>query len=214
MPFLRTGIAVRIRGYSRASQARNKHQDDTKANWITVSVIGLGNVMRIALEEVFDSTDVVYHTPQSSFRKYQPCLGWVCWSESALRTTSFGESGAFKASAISCAFWLTLPPRVRIVVIASLKLFCLPCLATPLAQCILLSFRGCQRPSGSAPMVAGIEPGLGLLEAVVSPKVSSYAGNASDETRGKLYVGGLNVDEEEERRSTLVKVADGMTGRS
>lgn len=39
-------------------------------------------------------------------------------------TMSFGDTGAFSASAISCAFWLTLPFLVRIVLIASLKLFC------------------------------------------------------------------------------------------
>ena len=41
---------------------------------------------------------------------------------------SFGDSGAFSASAISCAFWLTLPFRVRIVWKASLRLFWRPCL--------------------------------------------------------------------------------------
>ena len=41
---------------------------------------------------------------------------------------SFGDSGALSASAISCAFWLTLPLRVLIVLKASLKLFCRPCL--------------------------------------------------------------------------------------
>jgi hypothetical protein len=40
---------------------------------------------------------------------------------------SFGDTGAFNASAISCAFWLTLPFLVLMVLIASLRLFCLLC---------------------------------------------------------------------------------------
>ena len=40
---------------------------------------------------------------------------------------SFGERGARRASAISCAFWLTLPLRERIVRKASPRLFCREC---------------------------------------------------------------------------------------
>lgn len=40
---------------------------------------------------------------------------------------SLGETGARSASAISCAFWLTLPPRTLISRIVSLMLFCRPC---------------------------------------------------------------------------------------
>jgi len=43
-----------------------------------------------------------------------------------LRTTSFGETGAFSASATSTAFSTTLPLLSLIVLKASLKLFCLP----------------------------------------------------------------------------------------
>lgn len=39
---------------------------------------------------------------------------------------SLGEMGARRAPAISCAFWLTLPPRTRILRKVSLMLFCLP----------------------------------------------------------------------------------------
>ncbi len=39
---------------------------------------------------------------------------------------SLGDTGAFNASAISCAFWLTLPCLALIVWMASLRLFCLP----------------------------------------------------------------------------------------
>ena len=52
------------------------------------------------------------------------CLGHI-------RTTSLRDTGALSDSAISCAFSLMLALRVRTVRIASLKLFCLPCLPPP-----------------------------------------------------------------------------------
>lgn len=63
---------------------------------------------------------------------------------------SFGESGALSASAISCAFWLTLPLRVRIVLKASLRLFWRPCLVEEDAFTApnLASFRGCHLSVG------------------------------------------------------------------
>lgn len=39
---------------------------------------------------------------------------------------SLGETGARRAPASSCAFWLTLPPRALILRRVSLMLFCLP----------------------------------------------------------------------------------------
>ena len=67
------------------------------------------------------------------------------------RTMSRPDTGALRASAISWAFWLTLPLRPRTVRIASLKLFCLPCRPTappalgvqPFVVCEPL--RACQR---------------------------------------------------------------------
>ena len=47
-------------------------------------------------------------------------------------TMSLTDMGAFNASAISCALALTLPFLVLIVRIASLRLFCRPCLDGPL----------------------------------------------------------------------------------
>lgn len=66
---------------------------------------------------------------------------------------SFGESGALSASAISWAFWLTLPLRVRIVLKASLKLFWRPCLVEgPDVEAFtppnLASLRGCHLSVG------------------------------------------------------------------
>jgi hypothetical protein len=74
-------------------------------------------------------------------------------------TMSVGDSGAFSASAISCTFWLTLPFLVRTVRIASLKLFCLPCLvdgpgAAPFAYPNRDSFRGCHLSAGTVLLFA------------------------------------------------------------
>lgn len=68
-----------------------------------------------------------------------------------LRTINLGETGAFSASDISCTLALTLAFLVRIVLNASLKLFCLLCfppVVCPFAQEDLpsvLSLRCCQR---------------------------------------------------------------------
>lgn len=69
------------------------------------------------------------------------------------RTTSLGESGALSASAISWAFWLTLPLRVLIVLKASLRLFWRPCLvegpgAAAFTTPNLASLRGCHLSAG------------------------------------------------------------------
>lgn len=64
-----------------------------------------------------------YHTAQSIYWPIINCnLDSVILKERNL-TTNLGDTGAFRASAISCAFWLMLPLRVLIVRNASLKLF-------------------------------------------------------------------------------------------
>lgn len=73
-----------------------------------VSVMGFGSAVRIDLEEVLVKAELIYQMMH--------------------KTTNLIETGAFNASASSCAFALTLPFRVRIFRIASLRLFCLPCL--------------------------------------------------------------------------------------
>ena len=57
---------------------------------------------------------------------------------------SLGDTGAFKACASSWAFALTLPRRPRIVLRASLKLFCCPCLRLGSRE-LLKSGCDCQR---------------------------------------------------------------------
>jgi len=75
---------------------------------------------------------------------------WHAWSMArGKRTTSCGETGAFKAAAISWAFSLTLPRLSLIVFRASLKLFCLPRRTlfnrATLGRESLLILRGCHR---------------------------------------------------------------------
>lgn len=83
---------------------------------------------------------------------------------------SVGDSGAFSASAISCAFWLTLPFLVRIVLIASPKLFCLPCLVegpggAPFAYTNRASFRGCHLSAGTVlPFACVVWEGLAVRD--------------------------------------------------
>lgn len=107
MAWLRAGTHVRSIGYFLARRERMIVHDDTNANCMSVSVTGFGRAVRIALEEVLENIDTAYHTMH--------------------RRMSVGDNGAFNASAISCALWLTLARLVRIVRIASPKLFCLPC---------------------------------------------------------------------------------------
>ena len=75
-----------------------------------------------------------------------------------LLTTSLGLTGALRASAISCAFWLMLPLLIRIVRMASLRLFCLPCRVecadgrpAPRGHWLLLFRLACQRSASPPP---------------------------------------------------------------
>ena len=64
MPFRRAGIAVFRRGNILASHARKRHQPETKANCIIVSVIGLGKALRMDLEDVLVKAELKYQTRQ------------------------------------------------------------------------------------------------------------------------------------------------------
>ncbi|KAI5296850.1 hypothetical protein KEM56_005289, partial [Ascosphaera pollenicola] len=93
IPFFSAGTLCRTIGNRCARYANSKHQNDTNANCISVSVMGRSSALRIDLDEVFVSADVMYHTTHSPISLY--------------------DTGAFSASAISCAFLLTLAVRVR-----------------------------------------------------------------------------------------------------
>lgn len=87
--------------------------------------MGLEKAFKMDLDEVLDKTEVVYQTAQSI---YTPVSVVSKGLRSLVRTMILGDNGALSASAISTAFWLTLPCLVRIVLSASVKLFCLCCL--------------------------------------------------------------------------------------
>src|SRR5579859_2232394 len=110
-------------------------------------------------------------------------------------TMSLGETGTFSASAISCALALTLALRPLIVLMASLRLFCRPCLvfvvlATPLVQSEYFSFRGCHQSFGNSPLaVPFCLLGIGDLDMACPSDSSQKVCNVSGgEARGNLNV--------------------------
>jgi hypothetical protein len=64
MPLRRAGIAVFNPGKSVEQYVRSRHQNDTKANCIRVSVTGLGSAVNMDLEDVLVTADVMYQTIQ------------------------------------------------------------------------------------------------------------------------------------------------------
>lgn len=124
IPYFKKGMVCFIRGYLLARAARSMHHPETNANCTRVRVMGFGSAVRMALDEVLEKMDVIYQIPHSVYRALVDDRG----TEPFLHTMSLGESGAFRASASSWAFWLTLAFLPRMVLMASLKLFCLPCL--------------------------------------------------------------------------------------
>jgi hypothetical protein len=130
MPFFSTGNALRTDALRFASHERKMHQKDTSKNCMTVRVTGRGKAVKIAFEEVFVRMDVAYH---NAHRDYDPSAQMIYIPIQGIRTMSLKDMGALSESAISCAFSLMLAFRVRTVLIASLKLFCLPCLVPALA---------------------------------------------------------------------------------
>lgn len=107
----------------------------------------------------------------------------------------FGDTGAFSASASSCAFWLTLAlrPGVRIVLRASLRLFCLPCrvkgpCAEPFAYPFFCSFRACHLSKGITPFCCGGQAGLPARDELRPKCSSSWVGRRSGWKGGNLKV--------------------------
>jgi hypothetical protein len=100
-------------------------KEATNANWIRVRVAGFGKALRMAFEEVLVRALDIYQMMQSIYILNQHLY---LYCEEGLRTINLGETGAFKASPISCTLAVTLAFLVLIVLKASLKLFCLLCL--------------------------------------------------------------------------------------
>jgi hypothetical protein len=112
----------------------------------------------------------------------------------AALTISLGDSGALSASAISCAFWLTLPLRVLIVLKASLKLFCRPCRVDgpdmePFEYPYLPSLRDCHLSVCIGfPFEGAVWLGLAPREELRPNGSSSCVGSNSDWKAGNLKV--------------------------
>jgi hypothetical protein len=92
-------------------------------------------------------------------------MEFLCWKEVS-RTINLGETGAFNAPATSCTLTLTLALLVRIVLKASLKLFCLLCPPVlpfahpgPFNALFLL---GCHRGSEAGPPMNPLLDEIGL----------------------------------------------------
>jgi hypothetical protein len=139
-----------------ASQAKRRQKEATNANWIRVRVAGLGKALRMAFEDVLVRALDMYQIMQSIYILNQH-LNLFC--EEGLRTINLGETGAFKASPISCTFAVTLAFLVRMVLKASLKLFCLLCLPPVLGGPLfhpdplsILSLLGCHLSPEGVPL--------------------------------------------------------------
>lgn len=173
------------------SQEKKRHRKATKKNWMRVSVAGLGKAFRMDFEDVLVRALDMYHIMQ---RIYDFDQHWqIGVLKGVSRTINLGETGAFKASEISCTLALTLALLVRIVLNASLKLFCLLCPAVvcPFAQDDLpneLSLRGFHRSIGDGLFT------IPLFRYGDCP--SSISGNFSIEVRkavGFVSLGNLKV---------------------
>lgn len=135
---------------------------------------------------------------------------------------SLTDTGAFNASAISWAFALTLALLVRIVLKASLRLFCLPCMGTTSLPCLLahidsLSLRSCDPLPGEVPCSNGNSRGLGRLPVLRPRRSPSGVCVKSDKLGGGAPIILLERDreaEDEERRlSVLVEIMVDMLGK-
>lgn len=155
-----------------------------------VSVTGFLSAVKIALDDAFVMMEVVYHTPQSM--------------------TSFQLTGALSDSAISCAFSLMLAFRPRTVFIASVKLFCLPCLVFPGApfeyEFQLFAFDALLAGHRSLECIPCGSPfGNGLCVSSLEKSSDASSASASCERSGNLYVPfGFGLMEERRRASSDV----------
>jgi hypothetical protein len=190
IPFFKTGIALRTLAYRLANQDRKMHQNETRKNCIIVSVIGFGKAVRMAFEDVFVKIDAANQVQHNPTRRY--------------------DTGAFNDSAISCAFSLILAFLILTVRIASLRLFCRPCLVPP-----ALPFAQAAQPPGFDSFLNGhlslecrptgspFMRGFGLGPRDMSSSVSSPLPPLSSWMKsGNLKVVGAAWLDEERRRSS------------
>jgi hypothetical protein len=176
-----------------ASAEKRRQYDATKPNCMSVRVAGFGKAIKMLFEEVLVRADERYQIMQSVYdHQHTVKFGGDDWG----RTISFGDTGAFKAPAISCAFALTLPFRERMVLNASVKLFCLPCTlpvgwyaALPVQDVGIGSLRVCHRSKGDGvvPFEAPLPLGGPCVWSSCSPiNDGSMSGNFSMDTRASV----------------------------
>ena len=195
-------MAVLSRGKRRARNAKHRHHPETNANWIIVRVIGLGKALRMVFEEVLVRAELKYQIRQSTWYGCQ--LVHVPMPKSP--TEILRDTGALSASAISCAFSLTLALLIRMFLKALLILLCRPfslgpmTLRWPSPQARWLSFRACQPSLCSTPF--GF-PGLNVLtDPLLRFSHSSYLGKFSpDKEASRVGSFPFEFDEEDRRRS-------------
>lgn len=123
---------------------------------------------------------------------------------------SLPDTGALRASAISCAFWLTLPFLVRTVRIASLKLFCLPCRLGVHPFMLRESLRACHR--SLLCRWFGNPSGCGIGDAGFGSNVSCVVCSISSDRSGNLKVAGDGDIDVEVRRSVVMAAAVPVPG--
>lgn len=125
IPFLRAGMVCLRVGKADARYASTKHHIETKPNWTIVRVIGLWRVTKIDLDDVLVSAEVIYQMRKRLCAQVtisNRLKSKVRIPPQYQHTMSLYETGAFKASASSCALTLTLRRRALIEPIVWLML--------------------------------------------------------------------------------------------
>lgn len=64
-------MAVCRGGKRRPRRAKVIHQEETQANWMTVRVMGWGKALRMVLEDVFVSAELMYQIRQRTWTSYE-----------------------------------------------------------------------------------------------------------------------------------------------
>lgn len=144
----------------------------------------MSNAIKMDLDEVFVSAEEAYHNTQRicvahhqvSTSTRDSLLG-IRWNG---RTMSLGDMGARSASAISWAFWLTLPLRPLIVRMASVRLFWRLCPRDAADQPLSCLETGSHRSEGRGGAPFAQPGGFGGPSEGDSPRgVSTKSGNFS-----------------------------------
>lgn len=98
MPNLRAGMAFFMAGKLSASAEKRRQYEETNPNCMSVKVAGFGKAIKMVFEEVFVRAEDRYQTMQSVYdHQHTVRQRGDNWRP----TISFGDTGAFRAPAIS-----------------------------------------------------------------------------------------------------------------